>query len=56
MAGGSPRAPDQRPAWLLVDTAVYLATHGGPASYDPLACCLTRRTAMYRERDAETSF
>jgi hypothetical protein len=34
----------------------YLATLGGPASYDPLACCLTRRTVMYRERDAEASF
>jgi hypothetical protein len=34
----------------------YLATHIGCASYDPLACTLTRRTAMYRERDAEASF
>jgi len=34
----------------------YPATHGGPASYDPLAWCLTRRTAMYRQRDAEASF
>jgi hypothetical protein len=34
----------------------YLATHSGPASYDPLAYSPTRRTAMYRERGAETSF